>query len=110
MHKYAARVYARSARPGSAFAPGSGRRIEIGAFFRHPAQKPDNFGMVNQLVPITRAARQFGIGKHGFNRAAANRMHRHRRPPALAFGHRMILIDLFAKRTQAQPAGRRICE
>ncbi len=102
MHKYAAGHH--SYKPVLPFSPGSGRRVEIGRLFTNPGKKARDFGMIGQFGAIAAAARKFGIGEHAFDRAAADRMHRHGRPPAPAFGHRVIAIDLRTQRAPAQPA------
>ena len=107
MHKYAVhpmRIFMRRPLP---FASGCGRRVEIGGLFGDPAEEPDDFGMVDQRGAISGRARQFGIGKHRLDRPASDRVHGHCRAATLAFGHRVILVHFLAKRTQAQPAGRR---
>ena len=94
---------------GLAFPPRRSRCVEIGRLFGNPAHKPYNFRVNGQFFAFAAATRQFGIGKHAFDRAATDRVYRHRGPPTPAFGNGVIAIDLLTQRAQAQPArfGRR---
>ena len=88
-------------------APGCGRCVKVGRLFRDPAKEAHDLGMLDQLVAIAPAPREFGIGKDRLDRAAADRVHRHGGPPSPAFRHGMIAIDLLSERAKAQPTGRR---
>ena len=82
----------------------AGRRVEIRRTGCDPFHELGHFHAGQKGMAFTADPAELGIGEMGMDRAMADRVNRHRIPPALGFGHCVVPLHLAAQRASAEPA------